>query len=213
MRKLDVAITRLYFGGVTSRALVILGLSIGCATTKPTTTASGTTTDPQPDRCQETPNALEAAQQLAEVGDVEGSIAHYRCALQLDPKQTNVRIELAAQLISASAWSDAQAELQKVLAETQPDFRIRSLMASALEGQGQLKAAADELARAADETKTSAVLYRRAADLYERAGDASLADRLDRRADEIDPPPEQRKMRPLREARPPNKNLKPPPPD
>ena len=143
---------------------------------------------------------------LGEVGDVEGSVTHYRCALKLDPRLPATRIELGAQLVSAEAWADAQAELLKAQQESSPDFRSRSLMATALEGLGQIGAAADELARAAEETKTSAVLYRRAADLYQRAGDSARAAELKSKADELDPPPEQRKMRPLREAKRPPKN-------
>jgi tetratricopeptide (TPR) repeat protein len=218
-RELDGAITEVYVRVVSGRASVILCLGMACAAATPEPI-------PQtiPKECPELPvsqypqkevvphelalmhRAL--AQEKSETGDEEGALIHYRCALVLDPALPDTRIELAAILVSRASYAEAQAELVEIHEHTDPDFRSRTLLASALEGLGQLRAAADELARAADETRSSAVLYRRAADLYLRSGEAELAEALKVKADELDPPKQQREMRPLVEAKPPPKSGK-----
>jgi tetratricopeptide (TPR) repeat protein len=196
--KLDAAITGVYVRFVRVPPAVFLCFAAACASSQAVPDAA------IPDECAtaDPPAHRTLAIELSGSGDVEGAIRHYRCALALDPTIPATRIELAAELLNASAYADAHAELLQI---ERRDVRARTLMAAALEGLGKLRAAADELARAADETGTSAVLYRRAAALYLRAGDEERAGVLLTRADELDPPPEQREMRQLREARPPRK--------
>lgn len=145
------------------------------------------------------------AQYLSGTGEAEGAAIHYRCALSLDPDLSDARIELAAQLVNSGRHADALAELEKVTGTGRKvGFRVRALMASALEAQGRFGPAGDHLEKAAEETG-SAVLYRRAADLFARAGEDEKAASLRSRADEIDPPPERPEMRPLVKAKPPRK--------
>ncbi len=146
------------------------------------------------------------ARHLADFGHPDAAIAHFRCALMLDPGVEGARVELAAQLIGVGAFADAEAQLAR--AGGPADLQVRSLRATALEGLGRLAEAAEQLAAAAEETGTSAVLYRRAADLYARSGDEARADDLKARADALDPPPTIREMRPLREARPKKKKAR-----
>lgn len=148
------------------------------------------------------------AQYLSGTGDPDGAAIHYRCALSLDPKLTDARVELATQLINAGHHAAALFELERVASTNQEvGFRLQALMASALEGQGRFAPAAEHMEKAAEATR-SAVLYRRAADLLVRAGDEARAEALRSKADEIDPPPERPKMRPLVKAKPPPKKKK-----
>jgi tetratricopeptide (TPR) repeat protein len=144
------------------------------------------------------------ARYLSEVQDAEGAAIHYRCALGIDPALDAIRIAFASALVSSGDFSGGEAEVRKVLGSS-PTLQVRSLLATALEGQGKWVEAAGALEQAAAEVKAkgSAVLLRRAAASYEKGGDPAKASALRTRADSIDPPPKKRDLRPLPEAKPP----------
>jgi tetratricopeptide (TPR) repeat protein len=53
-------------------------------------------------------------------GDRARAEAHFRAALQADPRRTGARVELAKLYIATRRYTDAQRELERVLGETAP---------------------------------------------------------------------------------------------
>lgn len=157
----------------------------------------------------ESPRAhLRFAEVSAGMGDMETAVRHWRCALERRPDLVEARAALGHHLFEEGQLEEAERELRTVV-EAEPDqIRYRALLAEALEARGNPLEAARELERAARQTERSAVLWRRAAALYEAGGDTRAAARLRSRADALDPPAEQRHLRPLPPAREPGSRAK-----
>ncbi len=126
---------------------------------------------------------------------------HYLCAVELQPDLPTAHAQLARHALGADKPADATRHVRQALSSTPGNYRYHLLLADSLKAQGRLQPAAEAAEQAAKLVARSAALYRKAARLYEDAGSNDDATRLRRVADELDPPPAARKLRPLRKAR------------
>ena len=135
---------------------------------------------------------------LAESGEGDVAITHWRCALELKPSYDDARLNLARYLVTLKRADEAEKELLSIEGGT-TNVTVLALLAEALAAQGKLLDAARQIEEAARRAGPSAAsLLRKAGDLYE-AGESPLSARRVRvQADRIDPPPRERKMRPLK---------------
>ena len=134
---------------------------------------------------------------LAETGESEEAVMHWRCALALKSSFSEARIHLARHLVTHSRASEAEVELRTIEGGL-TDVTVLVLLGDALAAQGKLLDAATLMEEAAKRSP-SAPLYRKAGDLYEQAESPMSARRVRAQADRIDPPPTERKMRPLKQ--------------
>jgi tetratricopeptide (TPR) repeat protein len=135
---------------------------------------------------------------LAELNEADAAVTHYRCALALKPTYHEARFNLARSLVSLSRASEAEQELLAIEGGL-TDVTVLALLGDALAAQGKLLDAARHLEEAARRAGPStASLLRRAGELYEAGASPLSARRVRAQADRIDPPPRERKMRPLK---------------
>jgi tetratricopeptide (TPR) repeat protein len=135
---------------------------------------------------------------LAEAGEADAAITHWKCALTLKSSYDEARLNLARYLVTLKRASEAEAELRSIEGGLD-DVTVLALLADALAGQGKLLEAARQAEEAARHAGPSAAsLLRRAGDLYEAADSPLSANRVRAKADRLDPPPRERKMRPLK---------------
>lgn len=144
---------------------------------------------------------LRLADFALEVGEPRVAATHWDCALTLNPTYAEARFHRARYLTLAGRAPEAEAELRRVVDEGLRDVAVLVSLAEAMEAQGRVLEAAQQLEAAAKDAKTSAALYRRAGDLYQRASSPLSARRVRAVADRLDPPPEDRPMRPLAKRR------------
>jgi tetratricopeptide (TPR) repeat protein len=136
------------------------------------------------------------ADYLAEIGEADAAITHWRCALALKPSLTEARLNLGRYLLTLDRAPEAEMELRAI--DGGPtDPVVLALVGDALTKQGKLPEAAQAIEEAAKRSGPSATLLRKAADLYDAAKNRLSARRVRAQADRIDPPPRERKMRPL----------------
>ncbi len=138
------------------------------------------------------------ADYLAEVGEANEALTHWRCALALKPSYDEARVALARYLLSLQRPLEAETELRAIQNGIDA-VQVLVLLGDALAAQGKLLEAAKQIEDAARRAGTSASLLRRAGDLYEAAKSPMSARRVRAQADRIDPPSAKRKMRPLKQ--------------
>lgn len=141
------------------------------------------------------------AEMLSQTGEHRGAARHWRRALELRPDVIDARLGLAEVLEASGDLEGAKVQLEAAATLEPRNIVVRIRLANVLERLSQFDAAAVHAKQAAEISSASAPLYRRAADLFERARDAAEARRLRSIADRIDPPPKQRSLRELKEAR------------
>ncbi len=134
---------------------------------------------------------------LAEIGESETALTHWRCALALKPSYSEARLHLARHLLALHRPAEAEEELRTIEAGL-TDVTVLALLGDALAAQGKLLEGAQAVEEAAKRAGASAALLRKAGDMYEAANSPLSARRVRAKADRIDPPPTERKMRPLK---------------
>jgi tetratricopeptide (TPR) repeat protein len=141
------------------------------------------------------------AEALAQSGELQVAARHWRRALELRPDVAEARLGLAQVLEASKDLEGARTQLEAAATLDPGNVVIHVRLANVLEQLSNYRDAGDHAREAAQLSGASAPLYRRAADLFEKAEDRAEAQRLRAAADRIDPPPKQRKLRELREAR------------
>lgn len=146
---------------------------------------------------------LRYAEAAARLGfDVEAE-TYLKKAIALRSDLAEAHVLLAQHYEKTKRIEEAAQSLQAAAKTNPADIQVRVALVGLLDQLGRVDQAAQEMEAVAVHTKKSAPLYRRAADLHDRANRAADADRLRAIADEIDPPPQARKMRELPAAKPP----------
>ena len=141
---------------------------------------------------------LQFARFQREVGDAKLAERHFGCALAAAPQWATAHESLARLYLTQGRIDEAETRARSAVTLAPDETTYRVLLADVLSAREMWMEAGAEVERAAQQIGRSAALYRRAADLYARAGANGDADRLRAVADEIDPPPERRRLRPLR---------------
>lgn len=132
-----------------------------------------------------------------ERGEPSLAQASYQTAVELRPSYEDPRLRLAG--LSASRGDWARAELHyRFLSRTRPEsVQVRTQLALALERQGRLEEAEEELVALYALQPGNALVARRLADLYERTERPRLAEKVRK---EMGQPP-RRKLRELKRSR------------
>jgi tetratricopeptide (TPR) repeat protein len=138
------------------------------------------------------------ADYLAEIGEADAALTHWRCALSLKTGFHEARVNMARYLVTLNRAVEAETELRTIEGAL-TDPVILALLGDALAAQGKLLDAAQSIEEAAKRSGPSAPLLRKAGDLYDAANSRLSARRVRAQADRIDPPPRERKMRPLKQ--------------
>ena len=138
---------------------------------------------------------------LKERGAMRPARTHLMCALELRPSLHEARSDLAVLQLDEQAFSAAVSTLQELLRRQGPEVQTQVLLARAYAGMQRWAEAGQAMEQAARQAGRNAVLLRRAARLYDEGGLDAEAETVRRRADAIDPPPEQRQLRQLRPSR------------
>lgn len=150
----------------------------------------------------ENPRAqLKYAELESDRDNAEAAIRHWQCALALKPGLADAHYGLARVFLRTAKPAAAEKEVRAAIATDTKNVRFQMLLADVLEAKGEPLGAAKAAEAAAEIVESSAALYRRAGTLYAAAGDEDAASRVRRVADRIDPPAEERDLRPLRKAR------------
>lgn len=134
-------------------------------------------------------------------GAPDAALRHWKCALDRKPNMHQAHLRLAQHHYTQRELDQAQQHLNPLLKQPKLSVRVLVLASDIYAAQDKLLEAAQHMERAAQTAGASAALLRRAANLYDRANSPLSARRVRGRADAIDPPKEQRKMRPLRKRR------------
>jgi Tfp pilus assembly protein PilF len=140
---------------------------------------------------------LRYGEYFAETGKKPEAEAEWRCALELRKDLVEARLHLARLILERGDAESAQMELRTAIASSPGDVQAHVLLGDVLESQKKFLDAAKEIEAAAQLAAKSASLYRRASVLYQAAGNLLAAKRTKKAADRLDPPPQNRKLRPL----------------
>lgn len=141
------------------------------------------------------------AEALSLSGESREAARHWRRAIELRPDVPEARLGLSQVLEAGGDLDGARVQLEAAATLDPRNIMIRVRLANVLEKLSAFPAAASHAKSAAELSGASAPLYRRAAELHERAGNSGEARKLRAVADHLDPPPKQRNLRELREAR------------
>lgn len=141
------------------------------------------------------------AEALSLSGEPQGAARHWRRAIELRPDVSEARLGLAQVLEASGDLDGARVQLEAAATLDPRNVMIRVRLANVLEKLSAFAEAGSHARDAAEISGASAPLYRRAAELLERAGRPAEAKKLRATADRLDPPPKDRKLRELREAR------------
>lgn len=69
---------------------------------------------------------------LQKSGDLRGAVEKYRAALQADPGQVRIRVNLAIALLRTGDWSDGLSELKRAIQANSDDVRLRAVWSDAV---------------------------------------------------------------------------------
>ncbi|MEM1026326.1 MAG: hypothetical protein AAGD10_21735 [Myxococcota bacterium] len=141
------------------------------------------------------------AKVLDERGATRPARTHLLCALELRPSLHEARADLAVLQLDAEAYAEAGSTLEELIRRQGSEVQTQVLLARAYAGMKRWADAGQAMEAAARQAGRNAVLLRRAAQLYEQGGLEQRAATVRMRADAIDPPPENRNLRPLRPSR------------
>ena len=110
------------------------------------------------------------------LGQFDVAQKHYQAAAQLDPRNIGILLTLADSLHSVRRYDESQALYDRVLEMSPGNDAVLSAKASSLQTQGQLKEAAEVLAKAPANSQAEELCLTRAIQLYlERRYDEAIA--------------------------------------
>ncbi len=126
------------------------------------------------------PNSALVLEQMAHLerrlGQADVAQKHYQAAAQLDPRNIDILLTLADSLQTVRRFDETRAVFDRVLEMSPGNEAALSAMASSLQTQGQLKEAAEVLAKAPANSKDEGLTMTRAIQLYEeRRFDEAIA--------------------------------------
>ena len=144
---------------------------------------------------------LQYARLQRELGESRLAETHFDCAVQISPALAPAHESLARLLLTQGRVEEAEQRARAAVGLQPTETTYRVLLADILTRREQWNEAGKEVELAARQVGRSAALFRRAAQLFARAGAEQDAQRMRAMADEIDPPPAKRRLRPLRRRR------------
>jgi len=126
------------------------------------------------------PNSAFVLEQMAHLerrlGQFDVAQKHYQAAAQLDPRNIGILLALADSFQSVRRFDETRTVFDRVLEMSPGNEAALSAMASSLQTQGQLKEAAEVLAKAPANSKDEGLTMTRAIQLYEeRRFDEAIA--------------------------------------